>query len=207
MKKIVIALVAICSVGGAGAYYYLNEGQKQEAPERVTAQYSANGNPIDAPNQQTIDPSKVPASFRGYVMTTSDGITMAITVDKSIAANELTNLRVRGVTLPEDQKAAYDADLALRTLVFGRNVYVTNARVAPDGVIEGDVAVAADHVAESLVAAGLAVPTQLRKELFPLQEKAKAEKVGMWAMPIGEAAIIGEQLQSAAAAAQSEPAK
>ncbi len=207
MKKILLAVTLVAALGAAGAYYYFGLNKPaEEIKISSAAQYSALGNPIDAPTQQVIDPRKVPATFRGFVMTTSNGITMSITVDKSLAANELANLRVRDLSLPEDQKAAYDADLALRTLVFGRNVLVTNVRIAPDGVLEGDVQVGTEHVGESLVSAGLATASPARKDLHALQARAKAEKVGMWAMPLGEAAIIGEQLQSAAAA-QSAPAK
>ncbi|MEC5388319.1 thermonuclease family protein [Uliginosibacterium sp. H3] len=154
MKKMLIVVVALALVGGGAA-----------ALLPVTTWGSA------APKE-----AKLPKDFGAYVLNVSDGRTMAISV-----SNELYSLRVKGITLPTSAEAAHEADLALRTLVFGRNILVENATKAADGVYEGDVRVGPDHVAEAQVSAGLASVSGGSTELAALQETAKSNKVGMWA--------------------------
>ncbi|HSD38839.1 MAG TPA: thermonuclease family protein [Rhodocyclaceae bacterium] len=124
-----------------------------------------------APKEHTL-----PKDFGAYVLNVSDGRTMAISV-----SNELYSLRVKGITLPTTTEAALESELALRTLVFGRNILVEQASKGADGVYEGDVRVGPDHVAEAQVAAGLATPSTANKDLASLQETAKSNKLGMWA--------------------------
>jgi endonuclease YncB( thermonuclease family) len=126
------------------------------------------------------------------VLNVSDGRTMAISV-----SNELYSLRVKGITLPTTSETALESELALRTLVFGRNIMVEHASKAADGVYEGEVRVGPDHVAEAQVAAGLATLSAPNAELGALQETAKNNNLGMWAPPehpgIGESTAAEPQ--------------
>lgn len=120
----------------------------------------------------------LPVDFGAYVLNVSDGRTMAISV-----SNELYMLRVKGIDLPQRPDVALEAELNLRTLVFGRNILVEGATLAPDGVYEGDVRVGPDHVAEAQLSNGLATPSGNDNGFLALQESAKANKLGIWSPP------------------------
>jgi endonuclease YncB( thermonuclease family) len=163
MKKILI-VVAVLAAAGGGAALLLPATTWGTSPKEHT----------------------LPKDFGAYVLNVSDGRTMAISV-----SNELYSLRVKGITLPTTTEAALEAELALRTLVFGRNIMVEHASKAADGVYEGEVRVGPDHVAEAQVAAGLATLSAPNQELAALQETAKNNKLGMWA-PIDAAGAGSE---------------
>jgi len=154
MKRMLIIVVALAIVGGGAALLMPNTTWGTTAPKEV----------------------KLPKDFGAYVMNVADGRTMAISV-----SNELYTLRVKGIKLPEHGDAVLESELALRTLVFGRNILVENATKAADGIYEGDVRVGPDHVAEAQISAGLASLTINNAELAELQDSAKSSKVGMWA--------------------------
>jgi endonuclease YncB( thermonuclease family) len=157
MKRMLIIVVALAIAGGGAALLLPKTTWGTTAPEEV----------------------KLPKDFGAYVLNVADGRTMAISV-----SNDLYNLRIKGIKLPERSDAALESELSLRTLVFGRNILVENATRAADGVYEGDVRVGPDHVAEAQISAGLASLTANNNaELVALQETAKAGKLGMWAPP------------------------
>ena len=154
MKKILIVVAALAVVGGGAVLLLPQTPWGSSAKAEIT----------------------LPKDFGAYVLNVADGRTMAISV-----SNELYTLRVKGIKLPENSEAAHEADLALRTLVFGRNIMVENSTKAADGVYEGDVRVGPDHVAEAQISAGLASLSAPNNELAALQETAQINKLGMWA--------------------------
>lgn len=155
MKKIIIALVLIAAgLGGA----VINDPS-------LLKDVMATSN----------KPHTLPHHFGAYVLSTADGRSMAISVN-----NELYSLRVKDIDLPTTEDALHESDLALRTLVFGRNIVVENATLAADGVYEGQVIVGPDDVGKVQVSAGLALAAPNNTELVALQESAKRSKIGMW---------------------------
>jgi endonuclease YncB( thermonuclease family) len=154
MKKMLIVVAALAIVGGGAALLLPVTTWGSSAPKEA----------------------HLPKDFGAYVLNVADGRTMAISV-----SNELYTLRVKGIKLPTTSEAALESELALRTLVFGRNILVENASKAADGVYEGEVRVGPDHVAEAQISAGLATLAAPNNDLAALQETAKINKLGMWA--------------------------